>query len=64
MLFSAIINFPYSAANAPLSSAAVINVAVSEALVSRTFCPSSAGWSYNMDEIFCSRGYKEKSTHF
>lgn len=39
MLFSAIINLPYSAADAPLSSAAIINVAVSEALVSRTFCP-------------------------
>ena len=59
MLFSAIINSPYSAANATLSTAAVINVAVSEALVSTTFSVLPAEWGYNMDEIFYSKDERE-----
>ena len=59
MLFSAIINSAYSAASVTLSSAAVINVAVSEALVSTTFSVLPAEWGYNMDEIFYSKDERE-----
>lgn len=52
MLFSAIINSPYSVTSATLSSAAVINVAVSEALVSTTFSVLPAEWGYNMRRYF------------
>lgn len=56
MLFSPIVNSPYSALSASLSIAAAINVAVSEALVSTAFSPLPAEWSCNMDEIFYSKG--------